>query len=95
MSNDIKELEISEMADEFIAVGNKLVRESKQDVGRVSAAFRYAAARFNAHDAFSKSKDLANDKDNAINWYTEQYRKMLTENIDQLIKMAAHIPKDN
>ena len=91
--NETPEIEISKMADNFIAIANDLVQKEGQDISRVSTAFRYAAARFNAHDAFTKSKDLAEDKDNAINWYTDQYKKMLTENIDEIIKMSAMVKK--
>ena len=88
MSEEIKELEIFEMADELIQIANRFVQEQNQEVGRVGAAIRYAAARFNAHDANCKSDNLIKDKDNAIDWYTEQYKKMLIENIDELIEIT-------
>lgn len=91
--NETPEIEISKMADKFIAIANDLVQKEGQDIGKVSTAFRYAAARFNAHEASTKTKDLAADKDNAINWYTDQYQKMLIENIEQIIKMSAILKK--
>ncbi len=87
MSEKVKELEIFEMADKFINIANELVQAQGQEVGRVGTAIRYAAARFNAHDANSKSSNLEDDKENAIEWYTDQYKKMLVENIDAHIKL--------
>ena len=87
MSKDVKELEMFEMADKFINIANELVQAQGQEIGRVGAAIRYAAARFNAHDANSKSKNLEEDKENAIEWYTDQYKKMLVENIEDHIKL--------
>jgi hypothetical protein len=45
----------------------------------------FAAARYNAFEAFSKSTNLARDKEDAINWYTREYKRMLEANIDDLI----------
>ena len=95
MSDEENELEVFEMADEFIQSANRFVNEQNQDVGRVGAAIRYAAARFNAHDANCKSDDLIKDKDNAIDWYTEQYKKMLIENIDELIELTTQENEKN
>lgn len=87
MSEEVKELEMFEMADKFINIANELVQGQSQEIGRVGAAIRYAAARFNAHDANSKSKNLEEDKEKAIEWYTDQYKKMLAENINEHIKL--------
>ena len=88
MSRDTEDLEIFDMADQFIEVANRLVLEQGQKLGRVGAAIRYAAARFNAHEASYKSDDLEADKEDALSWFTDQYRKMLIENIDEHIEMA-------
>jgi hypothetical protein len=91
MSEDKDELTIFEMADQFIEVANKLVQADKQNLGRVGAAVRYAAARFNAHEASAKTDDLAGAKDDAVDWYTEQFRLMLIENIDEHIEMQSNL----
>jgi hypothetical protein len=91
MSEDKNELTVFEMADQFIEVANKLVQADKQDLGRVGAAIRYAAARFNAHEASAKTDDLAGAKSDAVDWYTEQFRLMLVENIDDHIEMASEL----
>ena len=88
MPQHTEELELFDMADQFIDVANRLVEEHGQELGRVGAAIRYAAARFNAHEASYKSDDLEADKEDALSWFTEQYRKMLIDNIDEHIEMA-------
>ena len=75
------------MADQFIEVANRLVAEEKQDIGEVGTAIRYAAARFNAHEASYKTDDLTKDKEDALSWFTEQYRLMLLENLDEHIEL--------
>jgi len=75
------------MADKFIELANEFTKtESKE---RVGAAFMFAAARYNAFEASSKSNNLKNDKDDALNWYTKEYKKMLDANIDDLIEIQA------
>lgn len=81
-----EEMEIFDMADEFIAVANRLLEESPQRLGHISTALRYAAARFSAHEASYKSADLVADKAKAQTWYTEQFNRMLGENLDQHIE---------
>lgn len=75
-------LDLIVMSDEFIKLANKLVAEQQQELWRVGAAIRFAAARFNAFEASSKSSDLNRDKDEALSWFTEEYRKMFSENLD-------------
>jgi hypothetical protein len=75
---------IFDMADQFIAIANELIKS--QDIGTVGASFRYAAARFAAFEADQKSDDLAKHKEHALAWFVDEYRKMLLENIDELIE---------
>ena len=88
MAEKPEELGIYAMADQFIDVANRLIGEGGQDLSRVSAAIRFAAARFNAHEAAHQADDLAADKDNAVGWFTYQYQKMFVENIDEQIQRA-------
>ncbi len=81
------EMDILVMADQFINVANALVQDSKQDAGRVGAAMRYAVARFNAYEASMKSNDLAASKEEAVEWFSGQFKEMLSDNIDQYIAM--------
>ncbi len=82
------EMDMLVMADQFINTANALVADSKQDIGRVSGAMCYAVARFNAHEVASKTTDLVASRDEAIEWFTNQFKEMLADNIDQHIEMA-------
>lgn len=84
MNEGKQEISRAEMADKFIELANEFTKtESKE---RVSAAIMFAAARYNAFEASSKSKDLKNDKISALNWYSLEYKRMLDANIDDLIE---------
>lgn len=74
------------MADQFIDVANQLVERDHKDLGEVGAALRYAAARFNAHEAAYKAHDLAAEREDALLWFSSQYKEMLEENLDQHIQ---------
>ncbi len=87
MADKTVEMAILDMADEFIAVANRLLEEEGKDLGHISTAIRYAAARFSAHEAACRSADLVADKDKAEKWYGDQFSHMLTENLDQHISM--------
>ncbi|MEO1956422.1 MAG: DUF3144 domain-containing protein [Methylophilaceae bacterium] len=86
--NNENEMDMLVMADQFINTANALVGDSKQDVSRVGGAMCYAVARFNAHEASSKTTDLVATRDEAIEWFSNQYKEMLTDNIDQYIELA-------
>ncbi|MDV7213388.1 Protein of unknown function [Azotobacter beijerinckii] len=88
MAENPVNMEIFDMADEFIAVANRLLEEEHKDLGQISAAIRYAAARFSAHEAACRSGDLSIDKEKAHSWYSDQFNKMLEENLDQHIEMS-------
>ncbi|MCF1429170.1 MAG: DUF3144 domain-containing protein [Shewanella sp.] len=84
MSEQTKGKSLYQLADQFIALANELVQE-EQDLGKVGTALRFAAARFNAFEAAIKSADLANEKDNALKWFTAEYKDMLSDNLDDHI----------
>ena len=85
MSDTKQSISRSDMADRFIALANDFGKtESKEHVG---AALMYAASRYNAFEASSKSKNLANDKSDALNWYSAEYRRMLEANFDEMIDL--------
>lgn len=70
-----------EVADEFINLANDLSEDWAQTF--LSAAIMYAAARYNAFNFQSFDGD-ANRREEAICYYTEQYGKMLRENMQEL-----------
>ena len=74
-------------ADDFINLANKQC--DGVDNSKVSSSLMFAAARFNAFIASSSAQDLEQLKRNknaAIQFFTEQYTQMLTENLDENIK---------
>ncbi|MEC4725014.1 DUF3144 domain-containing protein [Shewanella sp. D64] len=85
MSEADKETTIFQLADQFIALANEL-SATEQDVSKVGTALRFAASRFNAFEAALKSADLAAEKDNALEWFVNEYKGMLSDNLDDHIK---------
>jgi hypothetical protein len=87
MSKETNAISRDEMVDRFIGLANEFSKsESKEHVG---AAIMFAAARYNAFEASSKSKNLTNDKEDALSWYTVEYRRMLDANLDDLASMQS------
>ncbi len=84
MSEAEKETTIFQLADQFIALANELSAK-EQDVSKVGTAMRFAASRFNAFEAALKSADLAAEKDNALEWFSKEYKEMLNDNLDDHI----------
>lgn len=80
MSATDKDKEFYEMADAFIAIANK--QGKTINPGKVSAAFLYAAARFNTFLVASGSDsatEFASRKDNSCDYFMDEYKKMLDE----------------
>ena len=71
-----------EVADEFINLANDL--SDDWALPMLSAAIMYAAARFNAHN-FIESDGDASHCEAAISYYSEQYAKMLRENMKEML----------
>ena len=71
------------MADQFIDLANEFTKTEPKE--RVGAAILFAAARYNAFEASSKSNDLKKDKNDALNWYGQEYKRMLDANMEDLI----------
>jgi len=84
--NDLKQsISRSDMVDRFIALANEFGKtEPKEHVG---AAMMYAASRYNAFEASTKSKDLAKNKVDILNWFSTEYRRMLDGNLDEMIDL--------
>jgi len=77
----MQELDFHEVADEFIHLANTLSEEWAENF--LSAAILYAAARFNAHH-FMETNGDPGEEAKAVEFYTDQYRKMLQENLQEL-----------
>lgn len=79
--------EFWERADQVIAVANEQVKDST--IGEVSSSLLYAAARFGAFNIASSADsadELETNKDEAMKYFTDQYKKMLLENLDDYIE---------
>lgn len=79
--------EFYERADEHINLSNSQVSESIGR-GKVSASFMYSVARFNAWISacgWSNSQEMAESKKETIEYFVNEYRKMLEENFDDYI----------
>ncbi len=73
-----------ERADKFITLANSLLSPNSHS-GQVAASLTYAAARFATSAAsvgFVKGSDFAKEKADIIEFCTQQYQKMLSDNID-------------
>lgn len=80
MSKTEKDNEFYEMADAHIALANQQSKNINQ--GKVSATFLYAAARFNTFIVASNADsadDFSENRENAIEYFMTEYRKMLEE----------------
>ena len=83
MSVTKKEISREDMVDKFIAVANELaVTESKE---RIGAALMFAASRYNAYEASTKTENLAIHRGDAVGWYTKEYQRMLNANLDEMM----------
>ncbi|MDO6619174.1 MULTISPECIES: DUF3144 domain-containing protein [unclassified Shewanella] len=85
MSEEKTETTMYQIADQFIALANQLSQQ-ENDIGKVGTALRFAAARYNAFEAAIKSSNLEAEKDNALEWFSEEFKGMLSENLNDHIK---------
>lgn len=71
----------------FIHQANKI--STHQGLDNTSSSLLYAAARFSAFNAVSKYKDVASmaqDKEEAIKYFTSTFNKMFQQNMDDYEK---------
>jgi len=86
MSSNVDK-EFFERADAYIDVANQQATQANR--GKVSASMMFATARFNAWVSASgteSGEDLAAVKQEALDYFLEEYRKMLEENLDEYIE---------
>ena len=77
----MQEADFHEVADEFINLANQLSEDWATPF--LSAVFMYAAARYNAH-FFMQTDGRLENRQQALDYYSDQYRKMLTECMSEL-----------
>ena len=79
--------EFYERADAHIHLSNDQISETTS-IGKVSASNMYAAARFNAWVSacgWHSGKEMAEAKQETLEYFITEYRKMLEENLDDYI----------
>ena len=78
-------------ADEHIYLSNDQITEGIGK-GKVSASFMYSLARFNAYVSacgFDKVEEMIESKEETIEYFAAEYKKMLEENLDDYISNFA------
>ncbi len=95
--SELIESEFWDRADALIHVANDQCKEAPNS--KVSSSMLYAAARFNAFIVAVGARDLDElnaDKEAATAYFTEQYRKMFVENLDDYIdNYAKYVASDS
>jgi hypothetical protein len=87
MSQTNNDLAFRKRADAFIQLANRQTDQEKSDY--VNASLLYAGARFSAFLVASGSDNIEAMKTNreqAITYFTDQFNKMLIENLDEHIQ---------
>jgi hypothetical protein len=82
-------------ADAHIHLANEQCSEA--DAGEVSASLLYAASRFNAYVVASLAPDaktLRSRRQEAVDYFSDQFRQMFEDNIDDYIKHHKKYTKD-
>ena len=80
--------EFYERADAHIHLSNGQISE-KVGTGKVSASNMYATARFNAWvsaGGWHSGQEMAESKQETLEYFVAEYRKMLEENLDDYIE---------
>ena len=73
-------------ADEHINLANKQLQN--ESMGKVSASMMFSVARFNAWVSacgWDSGAAMASAKAETLDYFVEEYRKMLNENLDDYI----------
>lgn len=76
-----------ERADKLISLANKQI-DKETTPGKVSASFMYAVARFNSWlsaQGFKDSNEMKESREETLNYFVAEYRKMLEDNLDDYI----------
>ena len=74
-------------ADAHIDLSNDQCKDERP--GRVSASMIYATSRFNAWvsaTGFRSGEDMASARQETVEYFVQQYRLMLEENLDEYIQ---------
>ncbi|ADN76674.1 conserved hypothetical protein [Ferrimonas balearica DSM 9799] len=80
-------------ANDLIQLANKQNQDKEVKTGEVSASFMYALARYNAwfgSTSFQSQEQMQSKKQEMLDYYVEEYKKMLENNLDDYIEHFDH-----
>lgn len=86
-----------ERADAHIHLSNSQMSEEIGS-GKVSASFMYSVSRFNAWVSacgWESGKEMSESKNETIEYFVNEYRKMLEENFEEYISNFDEYMKTN
>lgn len=86
MSNNTPDQQFWDRVNAVINLSNSQCDTAEPNA--VTASTMYASARFNAFIVASStgsSENMTKEKEHALNYFTDQFRKMLDENLDDFI----------
>jgi hypothetical protein len=86
MDQDDKKL-VYDYADKFIELANEMALLDKS--GKVGLGIRFAAARYSAYEASMLTKNLAEDKEKQLEFFANDFKKMLQFHIDDYIRIVS------
>ncbi len=84
MDQEQRNQEFKQLADTFIDLANQHC--DKVENTRVGSSMLFASARFSAFVVASHAKDQAHyesEIDNAIEFFSQEFKRMLTENLEE------------
>ena len=81
--------EMYDNADKFIGLANEMSKTVSP--GEIGIAFRFAAARYSAFEASMRTKNLAEDKDKHIEFFTKTFTEMLQMNFEEYSNLQSKI----
>ncbi len=91
MTDELNNEEFRKRADQYIHVANE--QSSDVEHEKVNASLLYAGARYSAFIVASMSdgvEDMQKDKEEAIRYFSEQFKAMLIENLNDHINNYNH-----
>ena len=78
-------------ADKFLDLANEMSKTSSS--ANIGVAIRYAAARYSAFEASLGTDNLAEHKDEHMQFFTNTFTEMLQKNFEEYIKLQSENKK--
>ncbi len=94
MSKENDDKKFIQMADAFIDLANQHCNDTENSL--VNASFLYGSARFSAFLTASMAESKTtyeSNIDNAVDYYTEEFNKMLKEHLEQYKSVFQEAPR--